>query len=417
MSTPQNFRYYPDNQNRTLISINMKRTYIYSFILAFVTVSVLFIQGADAIPAFARKYQVSCQVCHSPAIPRLKPFGEEFAANGYRMTKYESPRYFIQTGDDKLSLFREIPLAVRFDGNVTYNMDKSGKTAFTTPFILKLLSSGELSDKISYYFYFLMNEGGSIVGVEDAFFIFKDIFKSGINLYLGQFQASDPLFMSELRLTFEEYHIYDVSPGTSYAKLKYERGMMLERPFKTGTTVQMEILNGCGIDQDIFDTDKHKNFMFRVSQTAGKNLTLGAFLYTGREDLNGLTGPFTSSIRMFGPDLKLNLNEKFMFNLQYVKRTDSRVADIETNGPDIRNIATQGGFAELIFSPKGDMSKWYAAGLVNITKSDISSLDYRSATLHAGYLLRRNVRLVSEYTYQFTQNEHGRVNLGFVSAF
>ena len=43
---------------------------------------VLFIvpaKKADAIPAFARKYQISCQVCHTPAMPRLKAFGDEFA--------------------------------------------------------------------------------------------------------------------------------------------------------------------------------------------------------------------------------------------------------------------------------------------------------------------------------------------------
>jgi hypothetical protein len=101
-------------------------------------------QNCNAIPAFARKYQISCQVCHSPAIPRLKAFGEEFANNGFRMTKYESPRYFIQTGDDQLSLFRELPLAIRLDGHVMANFDNSGNTEFASPFILKLLSGGEL---------------------------------------------------------------------------------------------------------------------------------------------------------------------------------------------------------------------------------------------------------------------------------
>ena len=80
-----------------------------------------------AIPAFARKYQISCQVCHSPAMPRLKAFGDEFAGNGFRLTEYESPRYFIQTGDDKLSLFRELPLAIRMDGFASYNFGNEGK--------------------------------------------------------------------------------------------------------------------------------------------------------------------------------------------------------------------------------------------------------------------------------------------------
>jgi hypothetical protein len=370
----------------------------------------------NAIPAFARKYQISCQVCHAPAVPRLKGFGEEFASNGFRMKEYESPRYFIQTGDDRLSLFRELPVAIRFDGHAMVNYDNSGKTDFAAPYILKLLSGGELSDKISYYFYFLMNEGGSIVGVEDAFLQFNDIFKTGITFYAGQFQASDPLAKSELRYTFEEYKIFDAAPGNSSARLKYERGIILERSFNTGTTFQFQVLNGCGIEKDVFDTDKHKNFMFRVSQGAGKNLSLGLFLYTGKEDLRGFNTSFTSNITMFGPDVKLNFSDKFVMNLQYLRRSDSDVY-LEENGSRQKDVITQGGFAELIYSPKGDMSKWYLTGLVNYIKSDIKDLDYTSATFHAGYLVRRNLRLVSEFTYQFSDTKHGRVNAGFVSAF
>ena len=63
------------------------------------------------------------------------------------------------------------------------------------------------------------------------------------------------------------------------------------------------------------------------------------------------------------------------------------------------------------------MSKWYLTGLLNFVESDVDDLDYRSATLHAGYLLRRNVRMVSEYSYKFSGATYGRVNAGFVSAF
>ncbi|MDQ1332162.1 MAG: hypothetical protein QG576_196, partial [Bacteroidota bacterium] len=53
----------------------------------------------------------------------------------------------------------------------------------------------------------------------------------------------------------------------------------------------------------------------------------------------------------------------------------------------------------------------------NLVESDFDALDYRSATLHAGYLLRRNVRLVSEYTRVFSGTPYGKLSLGFISAF
>src|SRR5512140_2241403 len=39
---------------------------------------------ASAVPAFARKYQTSCQTCHI-VFPKLNAFGEAFRLRGYRM--------------------------------------------------------------------------------------------------------------------------------------------------------------------------------------------------------------------------------------------------------------------------------------------------------------------------------------------
>ena len=78
----------------------MKRT-IRFFTLLIIT--LMFTAGdLFAIPAFARKYNMSCKTCHSP-FPYLKPYGNEFAANGFRLKDKDAPRYFVNTGDDRLS--------------------------------------------------------------------------------------------------------------------------------------------------------------------------------------------------------------------------------------------------------------------------------------------------------------------------
>ncbi len=390
--------------------------------LALVLLLLITTNRADAIPAFARKYQISCQVCHSPAMPRLKGFGEEFAGNGFRMTEYESPRYFIPAGDEKLSLLRELPLAIRMDGFVSYNFNDAGQSDFSSPYVLKILSGGELSDKLSYYFYFLFNERGSIAGVEDAFLMYRDLFGTGVSFYIGQFQASDPLFKGELRYTLEPYKIYGAAPGNSLADLKYDRGIILERDFKTGTTVVAQILNGCGIGEAgvgyLFDNDKYKNFMGRITQSIGANLSIGIFGYTGREllaDPGSVSENITNDLTMIGPDISLNFGDKFVFNMQYIRRIDSQV--YTEPGLVQNDLTTDGGFVEVIFSPKGDMSNWYLTGLANIVDSDLDELDYKSATLHVGYLLRRNVRLVTEFTQVFSPGSYGKVSVGFSSAF
>jgi hypothetical protein len=390
----------------------------YFFVSIFLCCFALQEKGS-AIPAFARKYQISCQVCHSPSAPRLKGFGNDFAAEGFRMTDYESPRYQIQTGDDKLLLLREFPLAVRIDGFATYNFNNNQRLDFGSPFVVKLLSGGELSERLSYYFYFLFNERGTVAGLEDAFIMYSDLFRTGINFYIGQFQASDPLYKSELRFTLEPYKIYDTKPGNSRASLKYERGIMLEKGFSTGTSLLIEVVNGNGIGEAgegfVFDNDKHKNFAFRISQELGKSLRLGGFAYSGREDLSDIAGPFRNNVLMYGPDLEINLDEKLIISLQYLLRNDSE-AFIAAPGERRKDIETHGGFAEIVFAPKGDMSNFYLTGLLNLIDSDLEELRYKTATLHAGYMLRRNFRVVTEYTHDIT-NAYGKISAGFVAAF
>src|SRR5574339_948930 len=72
---------------------------------------------AQAIPAFARKYRVSCMQCHSP-VPRLNAFGEAFAANGFEFAVGEPPRDTVGTTDALLRLQNDLPLAVRFDAYI-----------------------------------------------------------------------------------------------------------------------------------------------------------------------------------------------------------------------------------------------------------------------------------------------------------
>jgi hypothetical protein len=355
-------------------------------------------------------------------MPRLKAFGEDFAGEGFRLTEYESPRYFLPTGDDRLSLFRELPLAIRFDGFASYNFNDEGQADFSTPFVLKIMTGGELSDKLSYYFYFLFSERGEIAGIEDAFLMYRDLFSTGINFYIGQFQTSDPLFKGELRYTLEPYRIYGASPGNSTTDLKYDRGIVLEKGFSTGTDLVGQVVNGCGLGEAdegyLFDKDKYKNFMGKITQSVGKNLSIGFFGYTGRELLSD-PGMFytdiTNELTMFGPDIALNLSDKFVLNMQYLWRKDSQV--FSNSGDYLSDINTDGGFAEIIYSPAGDRSKWYLTGLANLINSNADELDYTSATFHAGYLIRRNVRLVAEFTQVIDPVSYGKVSAGFSSAF
>lgn len=392
-------------------------------LVVFVVIFISFTEMSKTIPAFARKYKLSCQTCHSP-VPRLKAYGDEFAGNGFKLADKEASRYFVETGDEELSLIRDFPLAVRFDGHLTYNNGDKENADFGAPYILKLLSGGELANDLSYYFYFYMDERGEIVGVEDCYIMFNNLFGTDLDLYIGQFQVSDPLFKRELRLTLEDYQIYKSKPGLSKMNLAYDRGIMLTYGLDTGTDFMFEVINGAGLgdaDADkLFDIDGHKSFMGRITQDVGDFLRIGAFVYSGKEDLaNDSANVFTNSSLSFGPDLTLSVGDKLQLNLQYVQRKDDELLMAKSDLSAMKDVETKGAMAELIFTPDGDNSKWYAAGVFNWVESDHEALNYKTAAVHAGYMLRRNLRLCLEGNYNFSikDNEFMKFSLGFVGAF
>lgn len=52
------------------------------------------VERADAIPAFARKYDFKCNVCHVPGFPKLNDFGNLFRDRGYQLgSEADSPVY------------------------------------------------------------------------------------------------------------------------------------------------------------------------------------------------------------------------------------------------------------------------------------------------------------------------------------
>jgi hypothetical protein len=389
----------------------------FRFIAASLFLIVFMINEISAIPAFGRKYKLSCQTCHSP-IPRLKAFGDEFAGNGFKMPEMESRRYYIDTGDEELSLIRDFPLAVRLDIHaVAKTGDYENGFDLQSPYLLKLLSGGELADDLAYYFYFYMDERGEIAGVEDAYIMFNNLFDLDLDLYLGQFQISDPLFKRELRLTLEDYQIYKQKVGEANANLAYDRGLMLTLGLDTGTDVIFEVVNGNGLseadDLKNFDRDGLKNYFARISQNVTDFLRVGAFGFLGKEELENNTGGiFFDKITMFGPDLTIG-NDFLELNMQYVWRKDGEVINDNISHIDAE---TKGAIAELVYTPKGDESKWYMVGLFNWIDSDIEALKYQTATFHTGYMFRRNMRMVAEYKYDF-EKEYNTISVGIVSAF
>ncbi|MBD3233294.1 MAG: hypothetical protein GF315_06175 [candidate division Zixibacteria bacterium] len=372
------------------------------------------INEPEAVPAFARKYRMSCKTCHSP-FPKLKDYGDDFAGNGFVLTDEEAPRYFMDTGDEELDLIRDVPLAFRLEGYAKYQSITEKEVDLSTPYNLKLISGGALTDNVAYYFYFYLSEHGEVAGIEDAYFMFNNLFSSELDLYFGQFQVSDPLFKRELRLTYDDYLIYKYAVGESDISLAYDKGIMLTYGFETGTDVIVELINGNGLVEadgfGTFDKDKYKCFAGRLSQDIGEYLRVGGFGYYGKEGPSVDTLAGVNEVSIFGPDATIAY-EPVELNIQYLERRDSDPTFQDAEGDDIE---TRGIMSELIFLPHGDDSKWYAVGLYNYVETDLNDYKYSTGTIHLGHVYTRNIRFFVEYTYDLEYEEHQAVT-GFVLA-
>lgn len=377
---------------------------------------------AGAIPAFARQYKISCTTCHDP-FPRLKPYGEEFAGNGFILKEDLNPRDFITAGDPILFLNRTFPIAVRFDAFGVYEQDADVETDLETPWGVKLLSGGPLYRNIGYYFYFYLSERGEVAGIEDAYIHFDNIFKTNLDVMVGQFQTSDPLMKRELRLTFEDYVFYTTRIGESSVNLTYDRGIMLAYGIDKSRTDMVALVgngNGKGPANEEtgkFDKDKYKNFALRLKQDVMNIAGLGVYFYYGREKLGYQifteAGPLTQSYdnvtTYIGPDLNFNIG-KFAFTGSYLIRNDTEPIH------NVKDINSSGLVAEVIFAPQMDKSRYYITGLYNLVDSDLNEYDYESGTVSGSYLVARNLRLIGEVTRNFRQNIN-RAVVGLGTAF
>jgi len=396
-------------------------------------------QTASAIPAFARKYRVSCAQCHAP-VPRLNAFGEAFAANGFEFAPGEPPRDTIATGDPLLRLQNDLPLAIRFDSYVRALTDPKGSqnaVDLQAPWVIKLLSGGQVSDKVSYYFYFMMTEGGEIVGLEDAYIQYTDIANTGIALIAGQFQVSDPLFKRELRLPYTDYYPYKVRVGSSSLDLTYDRGLMALWSPREGTDVAVELLNGRGLSQaenDQYGAGDQKSTFVRLSQDVGP-VRVGGFAYRGYE----LADDTKNTVTMWGPDATIPLGDVGEVNAQFVRRTDndpffgscSVAAPCPGNMTVPFSTTVNSGMAEVILWPQGQAGRLFFTGLYNWVDSDhrVVSLDvgeqeddppflsrYQSVAGGVHWLLHRNIRLMGEVGWDLDRDQ-ARIVFGTVMGF
>ena len=193
-------------------------------------ISVL-VPTANAVPAFARKYGVACNVCHVPGFPKLNDFGNQFRDQGYQFgADVDLPTHeSITMGYWPVSLRTTVgyqAASVRTDGSGV----STGGFGFTG---LDILSFGTLHRDLSFGLVFTPGLGSAGFGtgesdgdLESAFVRLNRLERFlGVKGEPGTYLMNLKVGKFELDLPFSEKRspslntpmvMYHYMPGTAY---------------------------------------------------------------------------------------------------------------------------------------------------------------------------------------------------------
>ena len=172
---------------------------------------------AQAIPAFARKYEVNCTVCHT-RIPRLNRTGERFLENGYQLPGTEDGDTIKKSrlGDLTLGDVTNY-LGFRLRGNVLRTVDyarhASGtnidsnpedRTELGFPEVFSIFTAGTITNNVGFFAEVESNLEEDETGVERAFLTFNNLASHDWgHLRVGKLDPSAYSSYATLRQHFE----------------------------------------------------------------------------------------------------------------------------------------------------------------------------------------------------------------------
>ncbi|MDA2933090.1 hypothetical protein MYX82_01970 [Acidobacteria bacterium AH-259-D05] len=186
-------------------------------------------QEARAIPAFARKYGASCQVCHV-AFPKLNAFGEAFRNNGYRFP--EGDEEAIQQRPVTLGVPAwkkvwpkavwpsdippSVPLALLITSTYEILPDNKVSNDFVVPNEVELFTGGTLGESFSFYGGITLLDKNEFGGLHRLFGQFNRLGGTSVlNVKFGGFEPRATPFSSHRRLTLTNYLVNNLAATTA----------------------------------------------------------------------------------------------------------------------------------------------------------------------------------------------------------
>lgn len=378
------------------------------FTLVVVLAGLLVPEAARAMPAFARRYQVSCQTCHALAWPELNPFGRRFKENGYQYPAGAEEAYRAEEADrppgSLLDIFRQPPVGVRAQVAATAAVVpslSSRRADLFVPIRADLIAGGSLAPDVSVLAALSLAPSLSIpilaVGLHN-------LGGPGVlNLRAGRFIVHDFMRPSHRGVTLLGSPAEAVRVGGNpFALGDHQMGLHAwGRPGLGPWFWEVAVVQGVEDATTGRDVDLWKDVYVRTTVDLGAH-RLGLLGYAGnvvlRSDLGGILREFTDPHSLLGVEVELVHERARLFGLVlFGYHANPR----GLNDGRVRYFSArlQGDL------PLGD-SVLAVVRADSVYSPDAAELTRHFFTLHGSYLLTPGVRVGAEATYALkTQSE------------
>jgi hypothetical protein len=361
-------------------------------------------RDAEAIPAFARKYEKNCSACHL-AWPQLNSAGRQFKEAGYR---FPSDDEHAQKVSDFLYWDKHFPISAVLVAR-PYDKKDSGDTKLRAVHELEILAAGVIAKQASGWFELeAEDETDFEPEVGNATFGWHLNKAFNVQLSYAPYLWSDPygLLGDHFRMTRGHVKLIDESFGGADAggKLRSNRQMIAAYGRPTKALFYNVGYSGAAGDSE---GENPSNFHGRLAFDVTRDVMVGAFGVDGQDDATGL------DFSRYGLDFQADIGGA-RIQAAYVKAED----DVAGGGQDKNNVYSIQGMYVI---KDGVRPKWVPVVRLDSYERNDGASEYQELTVNLTHYFTENVKGYIEYWDQLDvpagETEDNRITLQVVAAF
>lgn len=303
---------------------------------------------AEAIPGFARRYQLPCHFCHD-GFPKLSVLGEQFKERGYRLEKD------VSGASDWWS---SIPLSFRSSLRQTFEENGDAETLGQFRFV----SAGNLGSRFSYWIdeSYSVDGGFDRVGTDNAF-LRVEILPEELYLRAGRIELDLPFTQARTPQLFA-YEAYFANTGFETDNIgTHQDGLEAGGFLDDATRWSLAVVKGQNSEEQRmlskaaggFDGNVFGRMMRRFGEDRA-----GAYFYWGRNTL-ARTDPATmpgdpapvlewdDNLFRFGVDGSIYLSTAHLYGTLLHGRNSNSYADSTHPSGTREPLSFTSGFAQV----------------------------------------------------------------------